>query len=150
MKKAYVKPVFLAEEFGMTACVASCVGASVNSPIEIEDDGRLCVGPGNDHRIDADSVYGWENAAGDGTSVYLFTNSNIECDYLWYGEGSSVQAWSTDKDDINSIVWNQEARKNLTQSTNYSFGKILMNFFCGNNTGNQNHRPGYNGYAFFS
>ena len=150
MKKAYVKPVYMADEFEMTACVASCGKGSINSPIEINDGERLCVGPGNDHKIKANSVFGWNDAKSDGTEVYLFTNSNIECDFLWYGEGSYVQAWSTDKDDKNSIVWTQEDRKSLTAETNYSFSEILMSFFCGNQADNDNHRPGYGGYEFFS
>ena len=36
MKKAYVKPVFLAEEYVGATNVAVCVGGSINTPIELQ------------------------------------------------------------------------------------------------------------------
>ena len=154
MKRAYVKPMFVAEEYEMTECVASCGKGSINQPAIITKGVRLCSGNGQDHTFKKDSdlqaVYGWSEAQKDKTSAYLFTNSNIECDFLWYGGDSDVQAWSTNKDDINSIVWKQEDREKLTADKNYSFGKKFMEFFFGIGADNENHKPGYNGYEFFS
>ena len=153
MKKAYVKPVFLAEEFVMTDCVASCP-TSTKVPGPIEDKTNVCVGD-NGHKVNLDKgLVGkyWSYADDDSTMVYLFTNATYECDFLWNSTGSNVEGWSTNGTE-GGLVWDQAKREKLklTSSTNYSFGQKLIYFFTGDaKADNKEHVPGFMTGKFFS
>lgn len=166
MKKAYVKPVFLAEAFEGTASVASCAGGSVNTPIELQTGNYMCYDIKNNGKLEGDNghIVGghngkapvmkyWDQAGAnkegnETTDVYLFTDSNVVCDFLWSGEGSTVKGWSTNGKE-SGLVWNENERNDAARVF-FDFGKKLLEFFCGPVADNENHNPGYNGYLFFS
>ena len=164
MKKAYVKPVFLAEEFVGTTAVAGCGEGSVNKPVELEKGQYLCykVKPNgsyqgdNGHQIgknNAPVLQYWDYAGAnkeddEKTDVYLFTDSSIVCDFLWNGQGSTVKGWSTNGQE-SGLVWDETQRTDSARNF-FDFRKKLLEFFCGPNADNDNHNPGYNDKIFFS
>lgn len=166
MRKAYVKPVFLAEAFEGTQSVASCGNGSINTPIELEKGQFICY-TNNNGSITGDSghVIGGQNgkkgsaleywdAAGankegsEKTDVYLFTDANVVCDFLWNGQGSTVKGWSTNGQK-SGLVWDENERGDSAKNF-FDFGEKLLQFFTGAGADNSNHNPGYNGEIFFS
>lgn len=130
MKKSYKKPVFIAEEYIVLTSIATCTGASSNTPIEMEynenycDHGSSCT-KGHSftekHASDKTKQY-YKEFTKDYTHAYLFTSSNDICEFKW--------------DSVDGNVMPMDE----------SFSKA----FYGNGSDNGGHKPGYNGAAFFS
>ncbi len=148
MKKAYVKPVYMAELFEVTECVATCP-VTTSRPHLIVDDDYLCFGGDKGHQIDATdkntylSPY-WDSYANADDSANLFTSSSFECDFLWNDWGTNVFGWSTDGT-ADGLVSSVDDRKNTaTEKWNlFDFGEGLLRFFTGgSNADNNQHGPG--------
>ena len=168
MKKAYVKPVFLAEEFVAAAShVAGCGDGSVNSVKEIiPGTTYLCEFHDNScnstlvlENSEANKLYGshdenfkgstdltyWDYAKADSAGsfndkIYLFTQNDYECDFVWTGyRNDTVKVWGT-----------LEKEKRSTTNVFYDTFKSLTGFFRGSEAVNGHHPLGYNGSSFFS
>lgn len=170
MKKAYVKPVFLAEEYVAVAShVAGCGDASINKALIITPGQCVCDGgdghsagqggKGNPAGIsmmyngkvnenkNTNSQYDyWEYAKENDGVSNLFSSNNFDCDFLW-------DYYSTGKDEI--YVW-----ESATAERNSFLGTIgaMLNgavmtyarFFTNSNQGLNQHNPGYMGQSFQS
>lgn len=177
MKKAYVKPVFLAEEFVAAASVATCPykpNSAVNQALDLTEymsnntkictntsngDGHTIMGSGvlRDESIKAyakGSVTGdsatISNSNGDGF-FSLFDTANIVCDFVWLKPSSGedkVQVWGND----NQLVADHSQRSTLmdwiVKGKNWSKG--FMWFFAGCNATEKNHGLNYEVFDFNS
>lgn len=151
MKKAYVKPVFMAEEYEMTASVAGCRTRS-NAPHEIwKNDPCSCSAPG--HEIDKTggapvSDY-WDYASnghansyehdkmGVNNGSFIFTDDMLQCDFVWNQPGGKVGVW-TDKE-TGALVSDFDQRE-LSEESNVGsvvawIGDNFMSFFRKNEPG---------------
>lgn len=142
MKKAYVKPVFMAEEFVVTATVAGC-NVKAGNPLPVYDGQIICQHLNNGHAIGKgsgdvnnlwDYAYGRETSKSENTSdSYIFTSGNQTCDFLWNSAGGSVGIWTTDNSSeqkaIANAVWKEQDRQN-TGVLEFFFGNF-MDFFRG-------------------
>ena len=179
MKKAYVKPVFLAEEFVGVAHVASACGYSISKPAEVYFGVGLCDHKGgnchtvkNSHGgISGSYAYTYKDEQGNeqqkqmsyweyagnssGTKngdAFLFTVNNGQCDFLWDSTKNEMGVWNTPD------VWtNGDVRPTPDASMLGSVVKWLDQnfsiFFYGSNPsggGNNDHHPGYNGGTLVS
>ena len=174
MKKAYVKPVFLAEEFVAAASVAACKynpGSAVNETLSLEflwPEGVkkppvLCAKGDAGH-----DVYGGELFDGNGQNHYktellgdyaykedntatLFDTSNRACDFVWMqpsGNGNEIKVWG-DGEDTPSLVANHSSRD--TSKLFYWNGiQNFLQFFAGDAADNQNHSINYTLFSFNS
>ena len=163
MKKAYVKPVFLAEEFVAAASYASgaCGPASVNEPLLFKQKDVLCdqcngdkaggTGAGindkykytddNGKLVTHDKLNYWDYA---GTNdAKMFNGGLFECDFIWE---------PTSATDNTTTVWVWDAvnvaDRVLGRITNTFMS--FTNFFAGNNGTQEKHNPGYKQQSFFS
>ena len=96
MKKAYVKPMFFAEEFAATATVAVCPVRSAN-PLPIHAKDFICSSPG--HAVDHNGkapVHGyWDYATSDGTDSYIFNSGEGACDFVWNSGNGPLGFWTS-------------------------------------------------------
>lgn len=131
MKKAYVKPVFVAEEFEGTASVAAC-GYSSKNKFEVWEGVQVChspghkIGQGNDNAPFKDyleyatdgTTSSWDGytvgGMDDNKGSYVFTSGLVECDFVWNSNGGSIGVWKQDNEDgSESLVSNTGIRKQL-------------------------------------
>ena len=164
MKKAYVKPVFLAEEFVADASVAACTRSSIYEALELKrGDTTLCdqncghaIGKGSEYHIDdlythddievSDGVIPdvnkntyWQYAQAEDGKVTLFNQNNCECDFLWSYENTGT---------VNEVkVWGSTAKDERPNNGIFGTGWSLVKFFLGNST---SHGLGYDGTPFLS
>lgn len=167
MKKAYVKPVFLAEEFVAASSYAiSCGPASINKALTINPGNNVCGEKIDGHtagkgkaEINNNYIGVWPNTVADGENYSywqyanqndgksnLFSSNNYECDFLW-------DYYSTGKNEI--YVW-----ENATAERNSSLGTLAVkvgeaivdfaNFFTHSSQSEGQHKPGYMGQSFQS
>ena len=152
MKKAYVKPVFIADEYEMTVSVAGCKTRS-NAPHEIwKLDPCSCGAPG--HEIDKtggapvkdywnyasngnESNYSHGNM-GDNNGSFIFTDDMLQCDFVWNEPGGQVGVWK-DKQ-TNALVSDYSQRYFGEEGTNTGslidwVGSNFMSFFRKNEPG---------------
>ncbi|MBQ4265435.1 MAG: hypothetical protein IJB85_07990 [Clostridia bacterium] len=157
MKKAYVKPVFFAEEFvAETSYALTGCGTMSWSPKEMYEDMLICSNDGHklDHNGNAtvmDGVYGqnangenityWDYAstvdrtgAGDeeyaASNRYLFNSASSICDFVWDDTSEDIGVW----------------RENTTTNTwSVAWIEKLTTFFIGTNSDLKNHQPQYEG-----
>lgn len=172
MKKAYVKPVFVAEEFEGTVSVASCqYGVDAQTKIGVYDGLHICpnihcahdIGGNNGKGTDGD-VQNWWNYATETTTgknenglngpdnAYLFTSGQIECDFVWNSQDSKVGIWTQFQDQWNTAI---SEHNNRIQKENWnpviSWISSFKQFFGIPGGENDNHRPGIEGQGeFFS
>lgn len=169
MKKAYVKPVFVAEEFVAAASYAtSCGPASINRAITINKGDIICNGRDNGHTAGKDSngkdavintdyigtwpdgkqspyTY-WDYANQNDGKSDLFSSNNYECDFLW-------DYYSTGKDEM--YVWGSATaeRDSSLGTIAVKIGETIVNFanfFTHSSQGLNEHKPGYMGQSFQS
>ena len=139
MKKAYVKPVFLAEEFEGTASVAAC-GYGSSKTFEVWDGVKVC--NSNGHEIGQGSgkssfeqryiSYATDNHYGNGKDAfqpingttgsysltnmdpnigsYVFTSGNFDCDFAWDSKGGYIGVW---EDNNKDLMTNNKTREDL-------------------------------------
>lgn len=158
MKKAYVKPVFLAEEYELTQSVAVC-DLSGSAPLNINLNTVLCQGGDNGHEFNTSSeaykgIYGkdankadvtyWQYAGDHGTTDHaLFADDELNCDYVW------------DNYEDNVGVWRPGEKEGVTNLGGYFvdwLGIKFSQFFHKNggngSSNNPGHEPGYNHVMF--
>lgn len=167
MKKAYVKPVFLAEEFFMTMSIAACQ-YSMNNPAKIYHGVRMC--SGNNHKVtwspnatnkgtintktytaaDGTVMDYWQysqGAADEASSdAYLFTVNNGQCDFLWDNSNEQIGVWKTP--DTFDGIRGADTMKD-------SEGNWLVNWLIGTFSGffygsGDPHEPAYQGESIVS
>ena len=166
MKKAYVKPVFLAEAYEMTSSVAGCPTSSSIPRELIYGQTSLC-----DHctggAVQIDKKDNWDafkdyatedksittvydqngNAQSiNNGNVYLFTSNTVECDYIWNSNDNNekLQIWKS-----NNISERLAAGFETLLLNGLSFS--LSKFFCGDEwAGSKGHHFGYNNSRTFS
>ena len=179
MKKAYVKPVFLAEEFEMTTNVAGCDYHSQNKA-QIYEPMQMCMGNNSGHSDQGHQIGGQQGVSGyvnennlwsyatngasstDGResngdnfadSAYLFAGRNAECDFIWNQKDGPVGIWTTQEvssiQDVTSDIWIADTSKRTDSSIISWIGSFARVFF-GNNSGFDKHTPAYNGVKIFS
>ena len=177
MKKAYVKPVFLAEEFvAETSYANSACGISSGKAftLYIDDNNpqHLCThSPCKGHDMTSSSVVYtgensfivdsekntdtmtyWNYATKSDNEATLFSFGAVDCDFMWKTNGQDqVSAWK---------YVDNDTRASLIKSTNNIFDLIITGlgsfsqFFHGNHgngsSGNGQHEPGEAEGAFFS
>jgi len=169
MKKAYVKPVLVAEPYEMTETVAWCPESQYKT-INVYSGAALCV-KGNCHLVDTSggwinqnngysytaivdgkettqTMSYWQYAGGnaDGTiannkDVFLFSTGNYACDFLWSDPTESI------------YVWKSPDEKDRIENNWVSTDKSFSQFFYGNesvSSGDKIHAPGTTLGRFFS
>lgn len=172
MKKAYVKPVFLAEEFVAAASVATCLykpNSEVNSPLDLrylmqkgEDNKLPSICTNNDgHNILSGELKGNNNvllgdyATKEDSKVTLFDTSGTACDFVWLKPSSGVdqiQVWgdgNTTNGTNPGLVADHNQRK-ISNLFNWNGIQNFMQFFAGCNATDQNHGLDYNTFSFNS
>lgn len=158
MKKAYVKPVFVAEEFvAEQNYAAKGCGTYDWDPVNIYPQLHLCYKVNGDsykedgHVIEQTGSAGirgdyssgvsyWQYAGmtvnSDGTKdysdCYLFNKDHTTCDFVWNDTTEQVYAW-------NAVDVNQR-----TSWVDKALG-AFSNFFYGNGADIKNHQPQYMG-----
>lgn len=168
MKKAYVKPVFLAEEFEGTVSVAAC-GYSSRNALHVWEGKNLCLVGSCAHAVNRNGnalVTQWWEYATEGmvdpdaeftnpTSenfdayndvAYLFTDSQTVCDFVWNGIGSEVGIWTSEKGDVSTSMADHTKRDGLFVTMIDTFSK----FFDIEPSQSKQHVPGVNGEKLFS
>ena len=171
MKKAYVKPVFLAEEFEGTMSVASCGYDATNMELQIWHGKQLCVKQHNGHYVGKKpgEVADWWDYATNTSSAkgnpptsasldgyndgaFLFTDSQTVCDFIWNSVDSDVGIWTSEKGNSSKAIWDVETRNNsiLNQNLFVTFIKGFADFFGIEADEDKNHKPGIKDQAFFS
>lgn len=170
MKKAYVKPVFFAEEFAGTSSVAACEYNAKQNALQIWEGRNLCLNGKCAHEIGkkTNEVSNWwdyatntegadankpssDSLSGYNDGAYLFTDGQTVCDFVWNTGGSQVGIWTSAKDDSSTAIWDDEKRTGtlgvnlfVTLITAYS------NFFGIEPDKSDQHLPGVNNEVFFS
>lgn len=168
MKKAYVKPVFLAEEFEGTASVAACEYRASHDPLEVWNERNICSVGDNGHfigKVPGASVNKWWEYATEGMAnpqveftnptsnnfdayndtAYLFTDGQTVCDFVWNGMGSQVGIWTSEEGNVNTSVSDHTKRDGLFVTLIDAF-----NTFFGIEPKNEQHEPGLKNQKFFS
>ena len=163
MKKAYVKPVFLAEEFVAETSYASgaCGPASVYEPLLFQKNDVLCDQCNGDKAggqgAGINDYYTYTNDEGklvtDTTKTYwqyagtndakMFNSGLFECDFVWEPKNAT---------DTTTTVWVWDA-VNVADRVLGRITNTLMSFtdfFAGNNGTQKKHNPGYEQHSFFS
>lgn len=150
MKKAYVKPVFMAEEYELTASVAGCE-YSPSKPFEIWKGTYICAS-GQGHSVGQgnptdDPVLGyWDYATagryqnydtkfeghgyqmgneGTNNGAYVFTGAETQCDFVWNSYNGDIGVW---KDSNNNLIKNETDRSNEGSWID-RLGYTFMQFF---------------------
>lgn len=169
MKKAYVKPVFLAEEFvAETSYANTTCGTGTQVALEIKDGDCFCSKDKNcastfyengdqgtvhtlykdvdddailPNNVNPDNFTIWNYATYNNDKAYLFGSSLQECDFVWSGnKEDQVYVWgSTDK----------SIRTNPANLLTKALG-IVSQFFAGNGSSHGKHPVGYNQTVFQS
>ena len=169
MKKAYVKPVFVAEEFEGTENVASCAYGADQNALQVWKGSYLCkVGDGG-HTVgkkDYDAKDWWEyatetpganetpptssNLTGYNNGAYLFTDGQTVCDFVWSDSSSKVGIWTSEAGKTDKAI-SKESDRTGTLNVNL-FVTFISSFsqFFGIEPDNDQHVPGINNKAFFS
>ena len=160
MKKAYVKPVFMAEEFVATASVASC-GYNVsdpNSALQVWHTMHLCTNTSCSHQIggnqgnltyDANNWWGYatdtpgarptsDSTDGLNDAAYLFTDAQTVCDFVWSSKTSNVGIWTGTQGDKTTAISDSNNRTNAFVTLINDFS----NFFHIPASQNDQHSPG--------
>lgn len=177
MKKAYVKPVFLAEEFEGTVSVAACDYSSPTNHLAIYNGQSLCVigdsghhvgGSGNGGKTEGFVQDYWSYATNGDRSdsptkqdyndgyytdlnkgAFLFTGGQTVCDFVWNGGDSQVGIWTKDKDIISSAIG--DADKRSLRDSFITMISSFSDFFSVKGVGSQGHKAGCKGVGeFFS
>ena len=176
MKKAYVKPVFVADEFVIVPSIASCGVSPYGDPLAFDENTRLCsgthngqsqghlAGKGNLNLTYASGMDYWKYATTDtteslidgtkpdeGNTETLFNNGNA---YL-FTEHSVVCdfVWPGNNGQDVVKVWNSAVvseRKTTMDVLIDDVKATFANLFFGNNANLDKHSPGYQGKAFMS
>lgn len=172
MKRAYVKPVFLAEAFEGTASVASCQYHSgvAGNEVLIYNGLRLCssgnncshkVGGNNGGKLDGDIQNYWDYATNNGVTTpptnnnyanngvdgaYLFTDGHTVCDFVWNGGNSQVGIWT---DSERNAISDAGSRNPMTSIISW-ISESFSAFFGIQGSGSDQHKPGVNHQQFFS
>lgn len=171
MKKAYVKPVFVAEEFVLSDSVAAACPINVNTsmPLFFDENTVMCFNPNsgkgdNGHQAskgdlglsyEGDMTY-WDYARADkSTSEYQdgngqnvsFNNGNA---YLFSSSYTTCDfVWpNSETNDKDVYVWN--SWEVSLRTTLHSVGQIFSDFFFNAKSNEDNHTPGYQGSALMS
>lgn len=163
MKKAYVKPVFVAEEFvAETSYAATGCPTNYWAPVSISNGTQLCADDSG-HVIGAENgkkgiinqkdgystgVSYWDYAswgkdkrpdAGDDTyaaeGTYLFNSGSKVCDFVWDNTANEVGVWRQEKDADGLLQWVVKMIE----------GAKFAPFFFGNSATISQHSPAYNG-----
>lgn len=158
-KRPYEKPVYIAQTYATASSIAKCdyqVGdpGGVTSALElVKDTTSLCAVGDNGHIVGQDNknpevnkYWGYatnNNAAGD--KAFLFDSTNFACDFVWNGQNGAVHGWGSS---VDSLIYDPGQRTSTSGLTR--LGEKFLLFFTGNQPNNDNHRPGYEGKAFFS
>lgn len=167
MKKAYVKPVFMAEEFVATASVASCgINPSQIGTLDVYYGQHLCYNQtcghyvGNDQgNLEYDAKDYWWYATGKpdntgsnnvaptaaGSGAYLFTDGTVACDFIWNGFGQDVGIWTDNEKNPISIEADRQIGSSLVQ-----FISSFSEFFSIPAGNNDQHRPTVNNQIIYS
>lgn len=174
MRKAYVKPVFLAEAFEGTQSVAACRhhSGSTGGEVLIYNTLRLCsggnscnhkVGGNKSNELEGDIQEYWSYAT-NGTynapsnagytddknnGAYLFTDGQVMCDFVWNGGNSQVGIWTEEANNKESAIWDLGSR-NLKTSFITWISNSFSSFFAINGNGSDEHKPGVDNAQFFS
>lgn len=161
MKKAYVKPVFMAEEFEGLAHVTSTCGYSINDPAEVYDGVGICFKKnGCNHTVDgsgeidtgmySNELTYWEYASGAGASneqgndAYLFTVGNGQCDFLWNSSNDDMGVWKTPDTYTDGAVRPGLKKGDVVSDFVNWLGIGFSQFFFNNSSSNSaQHQPGY-------
>lgn len=168
MKRAYVKPVFLAEAFEGTASVASCGydADAANSALQVWEGKGLCAVGDGGHRIgkkDAAVDQWWDYATktegangkpptsdslkGFNDGAFLFTDSQTVCDFVWNSVDSDIGIWTSEKGNASTAIWDVTKRDNMFITLIKGFAA----FFGIEPDEDKNHKPGIKEQgAFFS
>lgn len=170
MKKAYVKPVFLAEEFvAASSYAASACKLSSSNPYTITTNQHLCTNETCDHYTSEKSMFFtgtntfrvngkdetktyWEYAGGEGESK-LFTLGESQCDFMWKTNGADlVTVWRDQEISAREVSYN--AWDKIWDSVTNPFisvgAKFAAFFYDHGKPGNQQHNPGEVDSPFFS
>lgn len=160
-KRIYEKPVYIAQTYVTASSIASNCDYQVGDPngatpgLElVKGVTVLCSGGkqgdsghvvGQNNKNPEVNNY-WSYATNNDTDkAFLFDSTNFTCDFVWNGQNDPIYGWGSDKQNLIS---------DSTQRTNRSglalLGEKFLMFFTGNQPGNDNHKPGYFGEAFFS
>lgn len=156
MKKAYVKPVFLAEEFVAASSYAAngCPTTKI-TPKAIAQGTKICndghtVSQTNKAMIngyydETQNITYWDYAswneekrtgAGDSTHAatdsYLFSTESSVCDFVWNNTANEVGVWREQT--------NQETGK-LEWAVSWITGALFAPFFIGTGSDLKNHSP---------
>lgn len=165
MKKAYVKPVFFAEEFEGTVSVAACVYHADTNPAQIWEGMYMCANEDNGHAIggqnkqkgDVQQWWGYAtNTSGatdanpsNGTyndGAYLFTDNSVTCDFVWNDKGAQVGIWTSKENDTSSAIWKSSDREGAF----VTLISMFTDFFFGNDANFEGHTPVYEKMEMFS
>lgn len=177
MKKAYVKPVFLAEEFvaetsyANSACGISS-GAAYKLYINDNNPQHLCIHDGcKGHSLQSKSYVNnhtntfitditndqktetmtyWNYATKSDGEATLFSFGAVDCDFMWKTNGQDqVSAWKyVDNDTRASMV---KSTTNIFELIFTNIGQSFSQFFLANSSSGQGvHEPGEVDSPFFS
>ena len=165
MKKAYVKPVFLAEEFECTAAVAGCVYSS-KKPAQVwegltfcDDNGHV-IGGQNGSNGEVNQWWDYATETDNSTDgpkngelgsyndfAYLFTSGSYECDFIWNSSKSDIYVWTKTEGDLKSAISKHTERKGAFATLVSTF----VDFFYGIGSGAcKMHEPEYLNEKIFS
>lgn len=146
MKKAYVKPVFLAEVFEGTASVATCTQDydPTKNLMQVYNGLQACEHGNKGHEIGHGSspVNEYWSYATNGSSTnptkpvddpnsaaYLFTSGQQECDFVWNSYDGEIGVWY---DNNNNLQANMKDRDvSLIGSIIKTVANDFMSFFRG-------------------
>ena len=147
MKKAYVKPVFLAEVFEGTASVATCTQDydPTKNLMQVYNGLRACEHTNNGHEIGKGQapVNNYWSYATNGSSdnptkavedlneaAFLFTSGQQECDFVWNSYDGGIGVWYDKQDQLQA---NKDDRDvSLVESIIKTVANDFMSFFRGN------------------
>lgn len=177
MKKAYVKPVFLAEEFECTAAVAGCA-YSAKTPAQVFEGMHMCGDNSNDGHViggnsgdkgfvnkgkhnGVQSPGFWDYATG-GTGTYIDdapheADPNKDLAYL-FTDSSTVCDFIWNSRDSQVGVWTSKendwntaiANPSLRNNAFVTLVSSFANFFFGNSANWEGHTPIYGDQKIFS
>lgn len=168
MKKAYVKPVFLAEEFENTMSVAACEYHASSKPAQIWRGTPLCsvgdsghgVGgdPGTGKKVEVNNWWDYATNTKEATDAnpntgtyndgaYLFTSGSTTCDFVWNSTTDTVKIWTSEENNKATAIWDSTKRENGFLTV---IDDLFALFFFGNKAGFGNHTPVYDELKMFS
>lgn len=151
MKKAYVKPVFVAEEFEGTASVATCTPNynPTTTPMKVYKDLQVCEHKNNGHEIGKGSgdVKNYWSYATNGAytsapkeqendlnkAAFLFTSGQQECDFVWNSYDGEIGVWYDKQDQLQADMKVRDV--SLVESIIKTVANDFMSFFRGTGSG---------------